>query len=153
VMVRMEVELPYTLESFTAEVQAKFKQGVAQSAGSTPDKVMIHSVAASEGGRLRRALQQAGSVDVDLSVSAATLAEASQLLNEGKLSLARLNQALDAAGVRRISAVRTAPSIEVAQRVESSTPTTDSESAAVRASGEVAMGAVCAMVLLRAART
>jgi hypothetical protein len=90
----MKVQLPYTKDSFDADVQNKFLSAVANSVRTSVGNVYILSVV--EKTSSRRVLRQllAAAVEVELGIRVEdTAAQTAMLANEG-LTQARLNDAL-----------------------------------------------------------
>ena len=105
------VVLPYTVDEFTVAVQDNFKKGVASSVGVEASAVTINSFTAATSRRLiahRKLLSDPG-IDVDFSVDVAEDQKAQDMMT--MLTIENINTNLEAQGVKRVSAVKSAPSV------------------------------------------
>ena len=125
VSLKMQVIMPYTIETFTPEVQDSFKIGVAaaSSAGCTcimsKEDVSITNVAEVQrrvlvgrpptGGTTSR--RATDGLEVDVSIALLNSEQGDAMLKSGYLSKDRLNAELDKVGVSPISEISKRPAI------------------------------------------
>ena len=94
-IVKLVLSLPMTIEEFSIDKQAKFRQAIAGAAGVNLSKVRIVSITPTSDRRQRRLLDSG--INVDVEVAADSTSAARTVV--GQLNADNINQNLKAAGL------------------------------------------------------
>ena len=127
VTIEIQVILPYSRETFTQEVQVKFRAAIAASARAgcgcaiTANDVKIANVETGASAGSRRRLHEA-SIAVDVIISAPTTDAGEKIVQEDSLSKDAINDELVKQGLKLISQVTSPPIISRAIESEKASP-------------------------------